>query len=92
MEPSGENATARTPCCVCPSSVAISVRVAISHSLTVPSADPEARVEPSGENATEMIVSVCASSVAIFVCVATFHSLTVPPPEARVKPSGENTI
>ena len=62
MEPSGENATDATGS-VCPSSVAISVRVATSHSLIVPSStaypDPEARVAPSGENATELTALTC---------------------------------
>ena len=58
----------------------------------VPSSDPEARVAPSGENATEFTAPVCPSSVATPVRVATSHSLSVPPsdPEARVAPSGEN--
>ena len=88
--PSGENATELTlP--VCPSRVAIFVRVATSHSFTVSSVDPEANSVPSGENATELTPRVCPSRVAIFVRVATSHSFTVAStdPEARVVPSGE---
>ena len=72
--------------------VAIFVRVAISHSLTVLSADPEASILPSGANDRELIKDVCPSRVMIFVCVATSHSLTVSSfdPEASILLSGEN--
>ena len=54
--------------------------------------DPEARVAPSGENATEPTKDLCPSKVAILVCVAMSHSLTVlsSAPEARIVPSDEN--
>ena len=52
MAPSGENATVMTPF-LCPSSVPTCSRIPTSHSLTVRSNDPEARVLPSDENATE---------------------------------------
>ena len=72
--------------------MAIFARVATSHSLTILSNDPEASIEPSGENATELTIAVCFS-VAIFCLVTTSHSLTVlssAPPEASVEPLGEN--
>ena len=50
----------------------------ISHSRTVSSVDPEASVEPSGENETDSTEPECPSSVAMFRLVATSHNLTVP--------------
>ena len=93
---SGENATGvnhpSRMAASCPPSVAIFSLVATSHTLTIPSQAPEARIVPSGENATETTSSACPLKVAIFSFVATSHSFTSPPPspEARIVPSGEN--
>ena len=63
--------------------------VVMSHSLTVPSHPPEARVSPS-KNDTEETVPPCLR-VPIFCLVATSHNSIPPqPPEARIVPSGEN--
>ena len=51
--------------------------VATSQSLTLPSADPEATVLPSGENATDQTQDSCSSKVAAVDPVATSQSLTV---------------
>ena len=67
--------------------------VATSHSRTVPSSPPLARVLPSGLNATAMTEPVWpVSGLPICRRVATSHSRTVPssPPLARVLPSGLN--
>ena len=65
--------------------------VSRSHTLMVWSSDPEARVFPSGENATEVIHKYECSSVPIDVPVSISHSSTWPSPnpEARVAPSRE---
>src|ERR1044071_10431727 len=62
-----------------------------SHSFTVLSSLPEARVRPSGENATDLRGSACPLSVMISVWLCTSHSFTVLSAlaEARVRPSGE---
>ena len=67
--------------------------VATSHSRTVPSSLPLARVLPSGLNATEQTASVWpVSGLPIGWPVATSHNRTVPSslPLARVLPSGLN--
>ena len=63
------------------------------HSRAVPSRDPDARVLPSGENATEETASPCPCRVTIFRCVLTFQSSIIPSylPTTSVLPSGENT-
>src|SRR5947199_8131365 len=51
---------------------------------------PEARVLPSGENATACTRPVWPSRLARSAPVATSHTFTRVPPVARVLPSGEN--
>ena len=65
--------------------------VVTSHRFTVPSNVPEARIVPSGENATAVTREVCRK-VTISEPVATSHNLTSPleSPDARIVPSGEN--
>src|SRR5262245_62086178 len=60
-EPSGEKAMARTPapCDSC----RISEPSAQRHKPMVPSYEPEAKIEPSSEKASEPIQDVCVSSV-----------------------------
>jgi hypothetical protein len=76
--------------------VALRVRtscpVATSHSLIVPSPEPEARSRPSGLNATDLTQPVWPSRVRTSLPVATSHSLIVlsSEPEARSFPSGLN--
>jgi len=62
----------------------------MSHSLSVPSSEPEARIFPSGLNATDKTMSVWPSRVRTSLPVATSHSLIVlsVEPEARSRPSG----
>jgi hypothetical protein len=65
--------------------------LATSHSLTVLPSLPEARVLPSGLNATDMTREVCSSRVAVFLPLATSHSRTISAPEdASVLLSGLN--
>ena len=83
-----EKATVRTVS-VCPSSFRSSFCVAMSKTLTAPSAAPQATLEPSGEMATLMqnLPPVC--SVCVFSPPSTLHRLTLPPwlPDATVRPS-----
>jgi hypothetical protein len=85
VRPSGANATETTEL-ECPVNVRISLPVATSHSLTVPSEAPESAVRPSGANATEWTVPECPLNVRISLPVATSHSLRVlsQPPESAV--------
>ena len=66
----------------------------ISHSMLVPSEDPEARVVPSGENDTERIRNPYAPQVWRYfrACrhIPQLHRFNLHDPEARVVPSGEN--
>ena len=66
--------------------------VAASQSLTVLSSDADASVFESGENATELTLSLCPLSVAVQLPVAASQSLTVlsPDADASVFESGEN--
>src|SRR5712692_9000644 len=97
---SGEKPTARTlP--LCPRSVLgdqphtfgapASRHELRSHSFTVLSLLLEARILPSGENATALTPALCPRSVASSRFEATSHSFTVlsAPAEATVLPSGE---
>src|SRR5262249_48872316 len=61
--------------------------VAASHSLTVLSSLPEARVLPSGLKATDQAQLFCPPRVAEFLAMATSHSLIVPAALAMVLPS-----
>ena len=101
MRPSGLKATELTPLIECPVRVAISRRVATSHSLMVLSALPEAKILPSRLNASELTsvylnVVECPSNVAILLPVAISHTWMVPSklplPEAKVLPSGLKAI
>ena len=61
------------------------------------SSSPEARVLPSGENATPQTISIVRRERDWFVPLAKSHSLIapcchLPPPMAKVVPSGENAI
>src|SRR5438128_5641752 len=62
------------------------------HIFIVLSYEPEARVCPSGENATLYTSPLCPVRVRITDPSDTLHSFIVlsPEPEARVCPSGEN--
>jgi hypothetical protein len=62
------------------------------HNRIVPSADPDASILPSGENATLRTELVCPLSVRSSRPLAVSHNLMVlsPDPEASVLPSGEN--
>jgi hypothetical protein len=67
--------------------------VSASHSFTVRSALPEARIFPSAENATDQIASVCPSRTASSFLVATSQIRTVRSAllVANFLPSGEKT-
>src|SRR5262249_1712672 len=77
---------------VCPWRVAVSCLVVASHSRTVWSSEPLARVRPSGLYATEQTLFVCPWSLAMASPVATSHSHTIrssePEALASVVPSG----
>lgn len=96
MFPSGENATetigslARLR--VSPRSVRSSCPVATSQSLIVPSTLPEARILPSGENATVTTESECPVRMRSTRPLITSQSITLRSelPEASVRPSGVN--
>src|SRR5579871_6321674 len=66
--------------------------VAVSHSRTVLSCEPDASSAPSGKNATDVTELVWPSSVCLAAPVAASHSRTVlsPEPDASSAPSGEN--
>ena len=88
--PSGETDT--TEGVSASSRVPSTARVPTSHSLIVPSHDPEARSEPPpAAKATDVIPTSCPSRVAINPPDFPSHSLIVPSqdPEARVPPSTE---
>src|SRR5262249_37695921 len=70
-----------------------SFSVAAFQSLTMPSLPPEAKVLPSGENATQLISIARPLRVISSWPVATSHSFTVLSklPVANLLPSGENT-
>ena len=71
-----------------PGRVAIPWRLSTSHSCTVPSICPLARVAPSGENAKDQI-EIGPFGVAISWRLSTSHSLSLSCPMARMEPSGE---
>src|SRR5205823_3427053 len=68
----------------------ISARGGARQRRTVRSELLEARVLPSGENATPNTPAVWPSREATSCREATLHSRTMSPAEARVLPSGEN--
>jgi hypothetical protein len=67
--------------------------VSVRQSLTVPSVVPDAKVLPSGENATDATSEACPLKVTCSLPVAAPRSFTVPSQldEARVLVLGENT-
>ena len=74
-DPSGAKSTDHTapPCCI----VAMHRIESMSHSLTVPSSEPETSVRPSGANSTASTSLSCPAAVAMQRPEARSHSLIV---------------
>jgi hypothetical protein len=75
---------------VCPVKVFVLAQLVVSHSFTVLSCEPLARILPEGLKATELTQSVCPVKVCMLLQLVVSHSFTVlsNEPLARTLPEG----